>query len=283
MSRAVALRTLGEIPTSIATSQAIQALFGELEGSIKSTPPILSYKEVWINLRTMIRNIDGAIPNTVVNNVSVKAYYEALFSEIQIILSKFQSLGDKAPNLYFYTLTYKSLKFVWPNAIIKETTAPKMIVYEKLENDVLSHIAQDIKSGALSSKSIQILDTKIPVGSDKSVLLSHFAVDLLLTTGTPFEALVESHTGAIKKKPEWNTKLKDGKKHERIPFDKCTVQLFGDSAGLLAPQPSDIRTKMDEIAEKSKWNSLTTRDRVLLCVDQANVPLLLTLVKGCYH
>ena len=113
-------------------------------------------------------------------------------------------------------------------------------------------------------------------------MISPFPVDLVLTKGNRFENLVESHTGAIKPQQEWNTKLRDGNKYPRIPFDKAMIQIFGDKENMLSPQTMAIRKRLAAVSEKYHWNPMTTRDRVVFCVGQEHEPVLLQLIKDCY-
>lgn len=282
MSNALGNRAQGQIPISIATSLALESLFGIMEDKPKTPAPILKFDALWINMRTLIRNIDGAIESGLNHNTGPLEYYKAMFSEMRIISAKISELGENAPALKFYASSYKSLSRRWPKAMIRENTSDRAIRYAKLENTVLGFIDEDIKAQRLSKEIVALYDMDLALHCKAGALISHLPIDLLLATHGHFDALVESHTGAIKKKSDWNTKLRDGRKHPRIPFDKGMIQLFGDSANMLSPQTLDIRKKMDEIAEKFNWNSLTTKERILLCVKGSNEPILYELVKAAY-
>ena len=292
MSKALSTRMLGQFPLSIATSVAFESLLN-MEPPADAPPwvrrpsgsiePIKRMGELWVNLRTLLRNIDGAIDSETLNEASPLDYYRVLVAEISAIQAIVNDLPpDQRPVLRFFTKSYENLSKIWPHALFRDVTAPKLKVYAVMENNVMSYFAEDIKKGIFSPEQVVIADSYLTLGLRPS-LLSHFPVDLVLTKGNKFEALVESHTGAIKRKEEWYTKLRDGNKYPRIPFDRAMVQIFGDKENMLSPQTIQIRKRLGAISEKYHWNPTTTRDRVTFCIEQEKEPVLLGLVKDCYR
>lgn len=292
MSKALSTRMMGQLPLSIATSVAFESLFNmeppadapswvrRPSGSIE---PIKRIGQLWINLRTLLRNIDGAIDSEVINEASPLDYYRVLVSEMTAIQALVNDIPqEQRPTLHFFSKSYETLTKLWPQALFRDVTAPRLKVYAVMENNVMSYFAEDIKKGIFNQEQVVIVDSYLHPGLRPS-LLSHFPVDLVLTKGNKFEALVESHTGAIKRKEEWYTKLRDGNKYPRIPFDKAMVQIFGDKENMLSPQTIQIRKRLGAISEKYHWNPTTTRDRVIFCVEQEHEPVLLQLVKDCYR
>ena len=290
--KALSTRRLGQFPLSIATSVAFESLLN-MEPPADAPPwvrrpsgsiePIKRMGELWINLRTMLRNIDSAIDSETINEASPLDYYRVLVSEITAIYAIVNDIPvEQRPVLRFFTKSYENLSKIWPQALFRDVTAPKLKVYAVMENNVMSYFAEDIKKGIFTPEQIVIADSYLSPGIRPS-LLSHFPVDLVLTKGNKFEALVESHTGAIKRKEEWHTKLRDGNKYPRIPFDRAMVQIFGDKENMLSPQTIQIRKRLGAISEKYHWNPTTTRDRVIFCVEQEKEPVLLELVKDCYR
>lgn len=291
MSKALSLRRKGQLPLSVATSIAIESLLN-MSPTEDASPhvrvpkgdrkPIVDFKELWINLRTLLRNIDGAIDPDISNDASPRDYYKVVLEEIQILENLISELPEmQRPVLKFYTKTYHSLSRIWPNALFRDVTAPRLQVYATMENNVMADLLEDLRRGTLRAESVFSEDCYLTI-AERSALISHFPIDLLLVKHGKFQALVESHTGAIKDRSEWNTKLRDGKKYPRIPFDRAMVQIFGDKENMLSPQTMQIRKKMAELSEKHNWNALTTRDRILFCVKQENEPVLYNLIKACY-
>jgi hypothetical protein len=74
---------------------------------------------------------------------------------------------------------------------------------------------------------------------------------------------LESHTGAIKNPAEWNTKLTGGAKElSNIPFNRFTLQLFGDNGHMFLSGPLRLREIVLGIAKRDHWTSVTTSERV---------------------
>jgi hypothetical protein len=293
MSKALSNRMKGQLPLSIATSIAFESLLN-MEPPLDApvyvrrpkghTKPIVGFEQIWINLRTLIRNIDGAIDNNVNNDASPMDYYRVVLEEMAVIQNIVNEINDVArPEIHYYMKNYDSLTKVWRHALFREVTAPRLKVYAALENNILTHITEDIKRGILSAVQVHSEDCYATNTSSKAALISHFPVDLILVKGERFAALVESHTGAIKKREEWNTKFRDGSKYPRIPFDRGMIQIFGDKENMLSPQTLKIRQRLAAISEKYQWNALTTRERIIFCVEQEHEPVLLKLIKDCYR
>lgn len=291
MSKALTSRMMGQLPISIATSVAFESLLN-MEPPSDAPPwvrrpsgsvqPIRRQKELWINLRTLLRNIDGAINPEVENLTSPLDYYRALVAEMATIETIVNELpAEERPKTIYFTKSYENLSRIWPNALFRDVTAPKLKVFAVLENNVMSYFADDIRKGVFAQDKVIIADSYLSPGI-RAALISHFPVDLVLTKGNKFELLVESHTGALKLKQEWYTKLRDGNKYPRIPFDKAMVQIFGDKENMLSPQTLAIRKRLGVISEKYRWSPMTTRDRVIFSIEQEHEPVLLKLVKDCY-
>lgn len=292
MNKALATRRMGQLPLSIATSIAFESLLN-MEPPSDAPPwvrrpsgavePIKKFGEIWINLRTLLRNLDGAIDPEVTNHSSPLDYYRALVSEISTIEGIVSNLpAEQRPVLKFYTKSYDSLTRIWPHALFRDVTSPKLKIYAAMENNVMSYFVEDLKKGIYSPERIYNEDCFLTVGI-KPGLISHFPIDLVLSKGNKFVALIESHTGAIKYKEDWHTKFRDGNRYPRIPFDKAMVQIFGDKENMLSPQTMQIRKRLAAISEKYHWNAMTTRDRVVFSVEQEHEPVLLKLVRDCYR
>ncbi|MNZ57992.1 hypothetical protein D3C78_759890 [compost metagenome] len=94
--------------------------------------------------------------------------------------------------------------------------------------------------------------------------------------------LLESHTGAAKPPALWYTKLTNGKELEHIPFDRMTLQFFGDNGNLFTGYPIKFRRIMLDIAKKNRWTALTTKDYIIQSVKKAYEPELERLVLNLY-
>jgi hypothetical protein len=81
--------------------------------------------------------------------------------------------------------------------------------------------------------------------------------------------LLESHTGALKRKDKWHTKYVNGNDLPFIPFSERLLPVFGDSE-LFYPAKSDVREAIIGIAKKHNWTSITTDERILFSIKSLN-------------
>src|SRR5690606_22392271 len=122
---------------------------------------------------------------------------------------------------------------------------------------------------------------KFPDKGSDGLILTHFPVDLLNRYRFKTLKLLESHTGAIKPFNVWNTKLKDGQGLDVIPFDRMTLQMFGDNAHF-SPMHKKVRMTIYNLVVKNKWTYATTKDYVFYCIQQNRDPALEDLVRELY-
>lgn len=257
----IASRTLGKFNLSIATSLAIEGLCGiHDEIPTPKVPPVLHVDELWINIRTLIRNITGSVDGDV-SALSARDIGTCAFDEMLIILNECNTLRPTPLIIRPYACSYNTLSKILPYGLFKEVSTPKQIVYARLENEALEVL--DKLSKERLDKEFDKFDVHIrfePVNN--ACMFTHYPTDLLFAKGAKHLELLESHTGKLKGPSEWNSKLKKFAGQERMPFDFMTVQVYGDSGGLLSPQPLHIRKRLVELSVKYKWNAMTTRSKI---------------------
>lgn len=253
-------RTKGQFPVSIATSMALEGLFGILETAPTDTPPWREYTDVAINVRTLFRNLLGSISDEHTSTNTGYHYAIALIEEMTIIRNVVTQYSNGTINTHFYACSYDSLTGLFPFAFFKDLKTDKQKFYAKLENGTIDEIMQQLGT---PNEFVRLYDTNIPLQVKQALLLTNYPVDLLTLTKATKVALLESHTGRVKERQHWNTKLHNAKSLPPMPFDRMTIRVFGDSGNLFAPYPLDTRKKIMEIATQYKWHSQTTRERVL--------------------
>ena len=271
-------RVKGQFPLSIATSLAFEGLFGIMdEKDNPKNPPLTLFKQLWVNIRTLFRNIHGSIDKEAEGNLLPKDYADVIIEEMNTING---IMRDKSPDIqvHYYVCTYQTLSSIYPFSSFKEVKTDNQKAYSVLENGMLSFL---FKHFGTTDERVHICDTFIIPKEPKILLLTHYPFDLLNVKGGGMLGLLESHTGVVKLKPQWNTKL-NTKDYNRLPFDKMTVQLFGDSGGLFKPYPLDFRKKILELATSKKWNSETTKDRILQGVSSLHDPVFEAGIKRLY-
>jgi len=250
-------RTCDKLPFSVATALAIQALGGEHPDRLSEIKPIKDYDRVLINIRTMVRNIYGSVKTDDAKLLKAKDVYTVIQKEMEDIEHAISQYSDNTCKVTFYGCSFNRLKMLFPNAIHKTISTTKQRHYFDLESVV-------VKQSLLTIKNHDVLKCDVGVAEsypERCIILTHYPTDLI-TSEIRHLDLLESHTGHIKGPSEWGTKLTKGKSLERIPFNRLTIQIFGDNDNLLAPLAPNIKTKVLEIAEKKKWNRNTTYEKV---------------------
>lgn len=274
-------RQKGQFPISIGTSIAIEGALGipspdapdagmAKRVSINSLP-FTKYDEMWFNIRTMFRNAVGAVKTEDEIRMSPATYAVLIEEEMRIIRAALQQHTGTKLTPVFYVCDYQSLTKKYKYATFKEVKTDKQKHYAIMENGMLTALFDRLKE---SQEQLYHFDTELKGHGKAAMFVTHYPLDLLSQTNFKDIALVESHTGAIKTRELWYTKLHGGKELSRIPFDKMTIQMFGDSGGLIAPQPIEFRRKLIEIAEHYKWTSVTTEERIRLTVKLSKAPTL---------
>lgn len=272
-------RAKGQFPVSIATSLAVEGAFGMmLENQPTKNPSVYDYQEIWFNLRTMFRNFYGSLQKEHIDRLMPEHIGEALREEMTILRGVLEQQSTNRIKAVFYVCNYDSLTRLHKFAIFKEVKTDKQKFYAGLENATMNYLIEHHGE----EFGIRNLDTQIVGNGKDAIMLTHYPFDLLSNVSFGKLALLESHTGVIKTPALWYTKLNNGKELSRIPFNMMTIQLFGDSGGLLAPYSHAEREAIMKIAEKHKWNPTTTKERIIFTVGLEKMPLLEALVKKLF-
>lgn len=273
-------RTKGQFPVSIATSLAIEGSLGIIaDKPAPDIPPMNETDEVWINLRTLFRNMVGSVDAKNEHLIKAVEYASIIEEEVKILRNTISDKTQGRVNTFFYACDYKSIDKLLPFAVFKGITTDKQKHYAFNENHAIEEFGKRVKGTELD---FYHFDTKLRGHNKKVLMVTHYPLDLIYNQEFAEVVLLESHTGVAKKKSMWYTKLTNGKELANVPFNLATLQLFGDNGGLFLSQPNDLRNEFVRIATKHKWHPLTTRERILLGLSIEKVPVLEGLVKKLF-
>lgn len=272
-------RELGTLPISIGTALAIDGLYNrhpEMKSNGKL--PATNAKVIYINVRTLLRNVHGAVGDRAkADNIPPKEYAEAILKEIDELNS---SLSNETPALTIvpYLASYKSIAKYMGNGELRELNTDKQKRYNALENATLQVLFDRYKNAETTP--FKDVDMEIKVESYQPIfILTHLPVDLLNIENASDVFLVESHTGKVKTKDLWYTKFYS-EKSPRIPFNKATLLFFGDSGGLFKPQHIKSRKRVLEVADQKKWNAYTSISRIFTGLETSHEPMILKTFKA---
>jgi hypothetical protein len=262
----LAEREMGQYPISIGTSLALEGANGIYPEREESPPPILKYNRLWVNVDTLFRNLFGSLTAEEQARVVAKDLAIAMASEFgPIDAAVAESAGQKI-KVTFYQNYHGKMSQWFPKANLKKPTTPKQRIFAGLRAETLRHLPD-----YLDEVDYRRVDGIID-GDGRSLILTHSALDLLSVARFDELALLESHTGKIKPRSQWGTKL--GVKDETIPFNAFTLQVFGDGSTLFTPLSIKYRRAILEVAKKDRWVSVSTLAKIRMGLNTIKDPVI---------
>lgn len=256
-------REKGQTDVSIGTSLALESAFNIHPEIRHANIPIKNYDLIYINLSTVFRNIYASLTSEHQNMVSVNDYVDALLSEVNLIDGQVQDITNgSVKTVYYFNDIYKSLIKRYKYAIIKKPTTDRQLIYQSTHDEVLS-----LTLPLLDGLDVRLFDHDLN-GQGRCLLLTHYTTDLLSKYNFDILDLLESHTGKIKPSRQWGSKL--GIKDDTMPFNRFTLQLFGDGSTLFSAQPMRFRKPVIELANKDRWSAVTTMSRIKQSLTKIN-------------
>lgn len=240
-------RTVSEnLPISIGSGQALEGFTALLQ------KPNAAF---WINLRTVIRNAMESISKDYTGKYRPKDLMHVVTTDITFMLDYLRnSLGVSDIQLYY--CMYDDFRSVFPHALAKDVKTPLQIAQQSMEVGTLKLCVDYYKDakrfGTLVTGEI----------TTSVIMITHMPIDLLKHKTFSQLWLLESHTGALKGKSEFYTKLTNGKDLTMIPFNKFTIQIFGDNNRMLQAMPNNLKKLIIDLATKHRWTPLTTMELV---------------------
>lgn len=260
-------REKGEtLPISIPTALAIERAGGQHPEIEDKEPPVLKYRLILMNVKTLIRNLHGSVERSAFAIPKYDDIVDALIEDMSITESYITDVSKGGTQVRFYLPTYSSIRREYPRAKVKSASTPNQKEYANLEKNIIDTLRK-------SSAPLDIMGGDMgPEGKHPSTMLvTHYPVDLLKRASFEKLTLLESHTGKLKGPSSWNSKLVSSKELERIPFNRFTLQLFGDGTHFYS-FPHKYKKEIIKLAEEAKWTPTTTRDRMVLTIKRVKDP-----------
>ena len=256
----ISQRDTGKFNLSIGTSLAIEGILGINDNIVIQKPyPIHICNELWINVRTLIRNIFQSIPSKERERFQYGDYLETFHEELKTIVDIAHRETSGLVWVKFYYPTHRSIKSRYPNIQLKGVTSKSSIALSKIE--------QWVMDGTFIEPPFPIEQINLDiVANDNVLIMTHLPIDLLNVMNHSKLGLVESHTGLVKSSYQWYTKLKGCSKEPRIPFNHITMQIFGDSGEEIQPANIRVRQELLNLAETEKWTQNTTTSAMITSV-----------------
>lgn len=268
---AIAARAVGAYPLSIATSLAVESACGEHPDIPVSRAPILDYPELWINIRTLFRNLMGALDKNTAASVMSPQLATAVAEEMELISSIIRDHTNGRSHVRYYISNYQFNPLKIQHGVLRMDNTAKQKEYTAIQTQTMD-IILDWNKEATGLNKIMVFDLKLkPDGLPRAMIITHYAYDLLSHSAFSRLTLLESHTGAVKERAQWYTKYENGRDLAMIPFREDFIQVFGDKESFRPGDPK-LRRELVEIATKYHWSAITTKDKIVYGINQIQNP-----------
>ena len=255
MSDILASRTVSAFPLSIGTCLAMESVSDkggapyDPERKIPNMIDLNKYDQFWINISTLFRNLIGAVHSEAISKLTPQACSQALLEEMNQIESIVRS-ESLLTQVTWFGSNYERLIPLSSKAELRAVTTDKQKFRHNLQNKTLQIV---VNARNTENRPIRLFANKLlPVKRHKALLLTHMAYDLINWEKFHTLDLLESHTGILKQRDLWYTKLYGGDELICIPFSERMLKFFGDHS-LFKPFPKKARDTVLELAKEKKW------------------------------
>lgn len=260
---AIENRVKGEqAPLSVGTAMIFEA---EQADPSKWTDVVL------INIMTLARNVLSSVQPEYKSDILVGDLYNAILEEMNLLYTLIPEYNPKCTvDFYYpdYSGIYSEFSKATPRNVKTKKQEFEALIYQKLFKRFEE--ARKDKDNPLDYRASGV---KLSSDRRETTILTHVPSDLLSQYQFPKLLLLESHTGRVKSRREWNTKLNKshGEDVSHIPFMKFTLQIYGDGIFFLVASPK-IKRLIKEMAESDNWTSMTSESRVRMSINKLKHP-----------
>lgn len=252
---------------SIGTGLAIESLLGfDAEGQrIKGRDHLAKTGQLFINLRTLIRNYHSSMERAVQDKATLNDYHDSVVRDMMTLTGVLKDATSDRIKIIVYNKDYDDIKKHLPRAEVNKPRTPLQLEYANRESQTIRAIMEGSNDGDYELiKSNFYMNAISYENRFHTGFITHLPIDLIDPAIDRYETyLLESHTGEIRTHDRWYTKMKgDRTKLMHLPFNHVTLQTFGDSANMLKHQPLEVRRSLMELANKLGWSPRTSLRRM---------------------
>lgn len=270
----VSSRAVGQFPLSIATSLALEGAIGiHPDHSVKKNH-LIKYNELWINVRTLYRNLMGSLDKDVAGSIHPSELAETIITEMDTIESVVREYSQGTKVVY-YISNYRGIETKYKHAVPRLDNTEGQKLYTAMSTKTIGLL---LKSNNGQS-GILVFDLKLkPSNVPTTLILTNYAFDLVSSKNFTKLSLLESHTGIIKDRDKWHTKYHGGKDLPMIPFREDLLTIFGDSSHF-RPMSIKLRNEIIEVATKYHWSAITTKEKIIFSINTITNPWAKDLIR----
>lgn len=233
-------RDMSGFPVSIGTGLALETLFSPETPVVDESRQVVKVKDLSdynlyaINVTTLIRNLVSSVKSTDLQLLKPRAFYPVVEEEINYLTSLFSMQGIEL-KLYLHDYTYFKDKY---KDRMRQISTP----LQHHISDILDYCVSETKK---HFREIPVF-TKDVKFEGKCLMMTHVPADLLSYRRFSKLDLLESHTGIIKSRKDWNSKYYPVPKEDMsfLPFmEYLLTDVFGDKV-MFKPAPLKKRLEV---------------------------------------
>lgn len=253
-------RITGSSGISIGTHLALETIFSDKIDIYDKDREfekvnINNFKYHVFNLYTIVRNLLNSCLHKQKDEILMdKKFISVLSMEIELINSLYDNTKCD-PILFYpdYSIIYKRYN-VGKETAITQTYKEHVTIRNTL------HKHEKLISSVNNGKGYRLINLKNLKPNDKILITTNIACDLFNKFNLE---LLESHTGKIKKKYEFNTKYHTLGAQDLtfLPFVEELMYILGDKC-IITPLNVKMRRLLFDIASNNKWTVRTTSEKV---------------------
>jgi hypothetical protein len=263
-------RTISAFPLSIGTSLAFESLFEPKLDPYDPTRPIPNnininnYEQIYINVSTMFRNIVGAINKNAFENTTAEQFKDVLEFEIDVINNLLANEGKGICIPVYYNTNHDKLekRLVIKSVKFRQHKTESQQHYKKIHDETIKLLLK------FSDTYVNTDEEIVPKNKSKSLIVTHIPYDLLSYRNFQTLDLLESHTGKLKHKFQWNSKYANLGTNDlsMLPFTRKLLLIFGDKI-LIHPGDFKLRRLILDTALSRQWTPMTTDAKIIQDLD----------------
>jgi len=252
LKRLVDERTVTALGISIGTGLALETIFDveifDKDRKIPDKQNPEDYPTHIYNIYTLYRNVISSIKYKNKDELAKDRYVqEQLINDMYLLIELYKGVNVK---LIFYYPDYRLAYRKYNKGKDNKVYVP-FVTYSFMQEQIKKlKFPGEVYSGNV-----------LPKLNGKTLLLSHFTVDLINSSQGLY--LLESHTGKIKSRIAFSSKLHPAGKRDLsvMPLTPETLYIFGDKS-LVKPKPIIDRRTIYEMAVIKKWSPNSSQSKI---------------------
>lgn len=234
-------------PVSIGTGLALETVFEPTQDvfdaarAVPDRPEATRYTDYLFNVATVLRNLLTSIPYKDLRRCHPVDVISTMMEEVDYLKTLF-SMEDK--RLHFYINSYAFVQQNYKDRL-RTATTEQQIYSHQLAEQCIKHFKKT-EPVLLFSKDVHL------ESSSSALVLTHVPWDLLSHHRFRRLDLLESHTGVIKTRKDWNTKYFKfaAKDMGFLPFMEYLLTTFGDNVMFKPKSVKDREALYESLLKK---------------------------------